>query len=114
MNLREIARSLNLVPVSAEVLLDREVTGCYVCDIMSRAMRAGRRGDLWVTVQAHVNVVAIAALLDLAGVLIVEGSEIDGPTLAKANAEGVALLTSALPTYQVAGGLWSLGIGHDV
>jgi len=110
MNLREIAKELSLVPVTAEEKLDREVTGCYAGDLLSCAMAKGRRGDLWLTVQSHANVVAVAVLLDLAGIVVTEGAALEAATMARANDEGVVVLTTTEPTYPIAGRLWALGI----
>ncbi len=110
MNLRQIATRLSLVPVAAAERLDREVTGCYAGDLLSCAMKGAHRGDLWLTVQSHANIVAVAVLLDLAGVVITEGSRLDEATIERANAEGVVLLASPEPTYPLAGKLWELGI----
>jgi hypothetical protein len=71
--------------------------------------RAGHHG-LWVTLQAHANVVAVAALLELSAVILTEGAQPDAATLAKANTEGVTLLGTPLTTFEVVGRLWELGI----
>lgn len=98
------------MPVTAEDKLDREVAGCYAGDLLSVAMACARRGDLWLTTQSHVNVVAVAVLLDLAGVIITGGTNPDVATAERSNAEGVVLMTSAEPTFAVGGRLWELGI----
>lgn len=110
MILREIAKLLSLWPVTAEEKLDREVAGCYAGDLLSVAMASAHQGDLWLTTQSHANVVAVAVLLDLAGVVITAGAQPDVATAGRANAEGVVLLTTPEPTYVVAGKLWELGI----
>lgn len=110
MNLRQIATSLSLVPVTAEEKLDREVSGCYAGDLLSCAMKGARKGEVWLTVQSHANIVAVAVLLDLAAVVVTEGSPLDSATIDRANAEGVVLLTTREPTYPIAGRLWELGI----
>lgn len=110
MNLETIARALDLTPVTREDRLDREVTGCYVGDLLSCAMRNGKKGDIWLTVQSHVNVVAVAVLLDFAGVVVTEGGTVEPAALARAEAEGVVILTSPRPSYPLAGRIWELGI----
>ncbi len=110
MNLRQIATQIQLLPVTAEENLEREVAGCYAGDLLSAAMASARKGDLWLTVQSHANVVAIAVLLDLAGVVITGGGQPDLTTAQRANDEGVVLLTTNRSTYAVAGQLWELGI----
>jgi predicted transcriptional regulator len=75
-------------------------------------MANARHHAVWVTLQAHVNVVAVGALLELSAVIITEGAQPDQDTLAKANEEGVTLLSTDKSTFYVAGRLWELGI-HD-
>lgn len=110
MNLREIARELDLTPVTSERHLDRQVSGCYAGDLLSCVMAHARAGDLWLTVQSHVNIVAVAVMLDLAGVVMTEGASADPATVERAEKEGVVLLASTDTTYSVAGKLWELGV----
>ncbi|MHB1132378.1 MAG: serine kinase [Chloroflexota bacterium] len=110
MRLRSIVEQLDLQPQTAVENVEREVSGCYAGDLLSATMAAGRQGDLWLTVQAHANVVAVAVLLDLAGVVIADGNRPDGATLERANAEGVVLLTTTASTFEIAGRLWELGV----
>ncbi len=70
---------------------------------------ASRQG-LWVTLQAHSNIVAVAALLDLAAVIITEGAAPDAATLAKAKEEGVTLLSTPRSTFFISGKLWEMGL----
>ena len=60
----------NLTP---DVALDRDVTCGYVCDLLSWVMAHGEEGMAWVTVQTHLNVVAVAALAEMACVILPEG-----------------------------------------
>ena len=73
---------------------------------MARAQRQG----LWVTLQAHLNIVAVAALLDLSAIIITEGALPDGETIAKANEEGIPLLSTDKTTFEVVGRLWEEGV----
>ena len=75
MTVREIAEKLNLKVFSGAGGLDREVTGGYVSDLLSDVMGFARDGEVWVTLQTHKNVMAIASLKELAAVVIVKGFE---------------------------------------
>lgn len=90
--------------------LEREVKGGYTSDLLSHVMSRAREGDLWVTVQAHQNIVAVAVLLNLAGIIIAGGIEPQEETLNKAEAEGVTIFTTDLPAFEVVGRLYALGI----
>lgn len=111
MHLRQIVDALHLNVLTQPVNLEEiEPTGGYASDLLSCVMSGAQRGNLWVTLQSHLNIVAVAALLDLAAIIITEGAQPDPATLEKAEQEGVILLSTPLPTYTVVGRLWELGI----
>jgi BioD-like phosphotransacetylase family protein len=110
MNLREVVGELSLEVCAAEEKLDAEVTGGYASDLLSYVMARAKEGNVWVTMQSHVNVVAVASLVNLAGVIITEGGRPEVATLEKANQEGIPILATQLTTYAVAGRLYELGV----
>ena len=86
------------------------MTGGYAADLLSCAMAGAHRGNLWVTLQGHLNVVAIATLDELAGVIVTEGKPVAADALAKAQEEGLPILTTTMTTFEVVGRLWEIGI----
>jgi len=110
MKLEDICCGLSLEVKTAAGKLDREVTGGYASDLLSCVMAKAQAGNVWITLQGHPNVVAVASLLNLAGVIITEGIVPDGATLAKAEEEGIPLLATPLTTFTVVGKLSALGI----
>jgi predicted transcriptional regulator len=82
----------------------------YASDLLSCVMANATREGIWITLQAHANIVAVAALLELAAVIITEGAQPDPATIHKANQEGVALLSTPRQTFYVAGKLWEIGL----
>lgn len=92
---------------SAEVLTDVDMSsknpsGCYVCDLLSLAMSKVEAGDVWITVQANVNIAAVAVLTEAACVLIAEGMHIEESVVAKANNEGVVILRTQMSAFDAA------------
>ena len=110
MKLNEIVDALDLRVAAGAERLDVEVTGGYASDLLSCAMAGAAKGNVWVTLQGHLNVVAVASLNELAGVIVTEGKVIASETTAKAEEEGVVLLQTLLPSFQVVGRLWDLGV----
>ena len=110
MKLEEIVRQLALKVHTAKGKLDIEVTGGYACDLLSQVMARAQAGNVWVTMQCHVNIVAVASLLNLAGIIITGGGQPDAATLEKAEQENVVILTTPLTTYTVVGKLSALGV----
>ena len=81
---------------------DREITGCYMGDLLSWVMGRAKAGSIWITIMTNINVMAVAVLADVACVLIPENCEIPPETLAKAQDQEVTLLRAPLPAYECA------------
>ena len=107
MTVKEIIEKLDLQCLN-EVNLDAEITGAYASDLLSDVMGNARSGQLWITMQTHMNVTAIAALKDLPAVIIVRGGEPDADMLEHAGEEGICILVSREPAFQVCGKLYAL------
>lgn len=110
MKVEDLVAALGLRVLAGQPSLQREVSGGYAADLLSCAMARARAGNVWVTLQAHANVVAVASLLDLAAVIITEGTEPDAATREKAEEEGVVLLSTPQTTYAVVAEMARLGI----
>jgi hypothetical protein len=82
----------------------------YTSDLLSCVMAGAKQGGVWITLQSHTNIVAVAALLDLCAVIITENSQPDPATISRSNEEGITLLLSKDRSYQVVGRLWELGL----
>jgi putative N-acetylmannosamine-6-phosphate epimerase len=82
----------------------------YTSDLLSCVMAGAQKKSVWVTLQAHANIVAVAALLDLSAIIITEGALPDPASIAKANEEGINLFSTSKPSYEVVGRLWEMGI----
>jgi predicted transcriptional regulator len=110
--LEEIQKSLRLQVAAGARGLAREVAGGYCGDLLSDVMANAKRGALWLTIQSHPNIVAVAVLRELAGIILVNGRNPDDETKAKADDEGIPLLLSTLSSFDLAGRLYDLGIGR--
>jgi hypothetical protein len=111
MTLQEIIEALHLSPLTEpKDYAAISPTSGYVSDLLSCVMAGAKQSGVWVTLQAHTNIVAVAALLDLAAVIITEDAQPDAVTIEKANQEGITLLTTKLTSYTVVGKLWELGL----
>jgi len=110
MKLRDIVDKLELKVAAAPEKLDNEVAGGYASDLLSDVMANSREGDLWVTLQVHPNIIAVATLKDLAGIIIVQGRNPEEQTMEKARQEGVPLMVSELQAFELIGRLHGLGV----
>ncbi|WP_253250745.1 DRTGG domain-containing protein [Orenia metallireducens] len=109
MKIKELVERLNL-EVVVEGDLEVEVTGGYASDLLSNVMARSSAGNLWLTIQGHQNIVAIAQLIELAGILVTENFSIDDDTIKKAKELEINILRSKLDTYELSGKLYQLGI----
>jgi hypothetical protein len=109
-SLKEITEKLDLEVVSPSSSMDRMVTGGYAADLLSCAMKGTKKDYLWVTLQSHLNVVAVASLVNLAGVIITENNRPDQETITRAEKEGVTLMVTSKTTFTVVGELTFLGV----
>lgn len=82
--------------------LQNEVTHIYTCDLLSLVMGRARQGDAWVTVMGNVNSVAVAALADVACIVLAEGMNLDADALQRATEQDIAVLASKLAVYETA------------
>ena len=101
MTLGEVADALKLEIRTGGADMNRMVEGGYVSDLLSDVIAGSKEGDLWITLQLHQNIVAVAFLNNLAGIVIVGGREPDPDTLKKAEEQSVPIMVSSMPTYEV-------------
>ena len=88
--------------------MGNEITGGYVSDLLSDVMGNADTGQVWITLQTHKNVMAIASLKDLAAIILVKNHEPEEDTLAQSNEEGIPLLGTDLSTFELSGKIYEL------
>ena len=108
MKIKEIIEVLQLKSLAGTQNLEVDVTGGYTSDLLSDVIANSKEGSLWITLQIHQNIVAVAKLKDLAGIIIVNNREPDEETLKKANEEKVPVLCSNEMAFEVSGKLYAL------
>ncbi len=106
MKVSDLVKQFNLKVYAGEAGLDREITGGYVSDLLSDVMGNASEGEVWMTLQTHQNVLAIASLKELAAVILVKGFEPDEDTAEHANEEGIPVLGTSMETFEMAGKLY--------
>ena len=107
-NLKDIVDKLNLKIISGD--LDKEVSGGYSSDLLSDVIANAEENNIWITLQIHVNIVAVANLKELAGIILVNGRQPEEATLNKAKQENILIMLTELSTFETVGKLYELGI----
>lgn len=112
MNLKNIIETLGLIILTEpKTDLDQFTPiGGYTSDLLSCVMAGANPQNIWVTLQAHINIVAVASLKEVAAVIITENAQPEADTIKKANDEGVLLLSTPKTSFEVVGKLWELGL----
>jgi predicted transcriptional regulator len=103
LKLESIVKDLNLKVKCCEDCLNREVNGGYVGDLLSDVIANSRENDIWITRQTHQNIIAVASLKDIAGIVLVQGAEPAPETVEKAVKEGIPVMVTDLPAFEIAG-----------
>jgi len=108
MTLKKVAEKLGLNVMTAQDMLETEVTSGYTSDLLSDVMANTKQGNLWITLQIHQNIVAVAKLKELSGIIIVNNRKPEGDTMKKAEEEKIPLLTTADSAFVISGKLYRI------
>jgi hypothetical protein len=110
MTVREAAAAIGGRIAVGGAEASRDVAGGYVSDLLSDVIAHAPEGALWVTLQRHSNIVAVAVLKGLAGIILVNGREPEPDAIARAAQEHVVIVTTPLEAFDVAGALFARGV----
>ena len=102
MNIGQLTELLNLKPLTKNTETERNVEGCYICDLLSYVMSHASKDNVWITVQTNINVVAVASLTEVGCVIVPENISVEDITVERAETEGIAMLSSSLTAYEIA------------
>ena len=91
---------------------DTAITSGYVCDMLSWVMARAQSGAAWITVQTHLNVVAVAALTGCECVILPDSIALPDETRAAALEKGVCIISAPCTAYGAACTLHRFGIGE--
>jgi serine kinase of HPr protein (carbohydrate metabolism regulator) len=108
MKVSEVVKKLNLKVYSNNVGLERQVTGGYTSDLLSDVMGNVDEDQIWITLQNHKNVMAVASLKDVAAVILVKGIKPEEGLLHQSNQEGIPLLGTDMEAFETSGALYQL------
>jgi len=109
MNCLEFAEKLQLTPL-CEKEGNIEIEGVYIGDLLSIVMSKAKKNYAWITIQTHINIVAVAELLELSCIIVVEDMEVDNDTLDKAKELKIPIFKTKESAYQMACRMSDMGI----
>ena len=108
MKIHRIVEELKLEIKSRVSNPDKEVTGGYASDLLSDVIANAEKDSVWVTLQIHKNIVGVAALKELAGIIIVNGRKPEKETIEKAEEEDIPIMVTKLPAFEIIGKLYRM------
>ena len=106
MKVCDLVDKLDLKVFCGQQGLNNQVVGAYVSDLLSDVMGHARENQVWITLQTHRNVIAIASLKDLAAAILVKGLQPADDTLQHSVEEGIPLLGTEMEAFEMAGKLY--------
>jgi predicted transcriptional regulator len=110
MNVAEAAQRIEGTVMAGSSAMDREIQGGYASDLLSDVMGNSHEGDIWVTMQKHVNVVAVAQLNNLAAIVLVNGRQPEPDTVVRADEIGIPIISTPLQAFDAIGILFAQGV----
>lgn len=116
MKVKDILEKLQLQLLTKDVSEDAlyaDVNGGYASDLLSNVMGQGQPGMVWVTMQGHQNIAAVASLIGLSCIIVAGDGPVADDTLRKANLNDVVIAATAEPVFSVIGKLYALGVGKE-
>ena len=110
MKISDLIKTFGLKIEAGKDRLHEEITGGYAGDLLSDVIAHSRKGDVWVTIQTHPNIVAVATMKELSGIILTGGRQPETETIQRADQEGIPILTSSLFSFELVGRLYRMGI----
>lgn len=99
MKVYELVKQLDLEVLTGEIGLEADIKGGCVGDLLSYVMAHAKEGDIWVTIQGHINTLAVASLVGMSAIVVAEDNEADEAMIEKAKEEGIAILKTPLNSF---------------
>lgn len=108
MQVKELIEKLGLKVCCGAAGLEREIKGGYTSDLLSDVMGNAGEGNIWVTLQTHKNIMAIASLKELSAIVLVKGYQPEEDTLAESESEGIPILSTTKQAFEITGEIYDL------
>lgn len=101
MTVKQLKNELKLEVFTKDVSLDQPVEGGYVGDMLSWVMSHCKKNECWITVLNSINMIAVASLTEASCIILSEGVQPEAMALARAEREGIAVLGSSDPSFDL-------------
>lgn len=102
MKVEELRNKLNGELHASNSALEYEISGVFIGDLLSFVMGHGESKQAWITIQGHLNIVAVAALKEFSCIIVAQGASVEDGVIDKAKEEGIAIITTDLSSFEAA------------
>lgn len=110
MKIKDLMELSNFKLISDRTGLEHDITGIFCSDLLSHVMGHAGEGNILITMLNNINVLGVASLLDLSGVIFSHSIKVNEQVVLKANELGITLLSTALSTAETVIVLHELGV----
>ncbi len=110
MTVKQLVEEMDLEILAGEQNIENVIKGGYTGDLLSFVMSHAKEGDLWITIQGHINSIAVATLLGMSAIVLTEGSALTEDACKKANDEGIPVLSTKISSFDLISALSKKGI----
>ncbi|MEI7668211.1 MAG: hypothetical protein WCI62_04405 [Erysipelotrichaceae bacterium] len=90
--------------------LDNSIEGVICGDLLSYVMGHGSMNQVWVTMQTHQNIIAIAALKEFACIILIDDNTLELDVLESAKKNHISVITSPLSAFETIRSLIQIGL----
>jgi predicted transcriptional regulator len=82
---------------------DTEVCAGYTSDLLSDVIADCLEGSIWITIQRHINIIAVAQLKKISAIVVTKGIVPDDQVLQKAKDEGIFIISTKDNAFEASG-----------
>ena len=108
MKVSDLVKELDLTVYGGESGLDKEVTGGYSSDLLSDVMGNAEEGQVWITLQVHKNIMAVALLKEISAIILVKGLIPEDDVKEISNQKEIPVLGTSLDAFTLAGRIYKM------
>jgi hypothetical protein len=109
MRLKELIEKCELKVITT-LSLDAEVTDGYIGDLLSDVMGNAPANSIWLTVQSHTNILAVASIVGVKAIVLCNDLHFEEVTKKKAEENNIVLMESKETSFDVATRLIKSGL----
>lgn len=99
MTVEALMNQMELKLLAGDGGIQNQIEGGYVGDLLSFVMSHAKEKNIWITIQGHINSVAVASLLGLSAIILSEDVVPDEEMIKKANEEEIPVLSTSMSSF---------------